>query len=310
MSYDCQKLTEAITSLQGGKLIFDAYYKDGLGNPAKSANLKEVICFDINRVKENLCVSETEAREIFGEDYLGPDEIGQAFLGRVEITVVPRIPFSRGELKRASELGQMLILRVDTATDGSALTMKKIYEMMNNRTKGGGKILYNTGWYEDMSFYTNESPKAAWALVSKYEISDTGDKNYLEQTDEIVEYLKGVFPDNKLPDRYQKAIDEYLSERSEIALLLDSERSIATDRLESLELTQLTRQTPVEAMYDLFLYFQQTGARLLDIRTTSRSDSGGTFIAVGNFDGSGMLVPRQSVDDTIMGYGAALSRTI
>ena len=62
-----------------------------------------------------------EARELLGEDLIGPEEIEKTWGVRPE--EIPDIPFSREELERAKEMGQMLLLRVDRTEDGKPMSM-------------------------------------------------------------------------------------------------------------------------------------------------------------------------------------------
>jgi hypothetical protein len=317
MPFDCQKLTEAVKTLQQMKRDFDTKYRDGINiNTRNSLDKKEAIVVEIIETIEGIYVSEKEAKKIFGDDYFGPDEIRDAFLDGVDIGSVPKIPFSNAELKIAKELSQMLILRVDIASEGSALNMEKIYEIMGNEMKGGSRVWSNRSWFVGESFYKDETPKAGWALVSKTEMAGSNSKNYVEQNDEIVEYLERVCPEKRGLDRYQKAIDEYRAARSEIESLLDSDYIAAMKRLESLELTRLTRRRPVEVVYDLILYFQKTGVRLMcdTFAFTSRCDSDGRFVLVGDFGdlgvSQGILLPKQFEDKPGIDQYVFFARTI
>ncbi len=241
-------------------------------------------------VKEALRSSETvlspdilEAKTIMGADFVGPEEAKNAFgiEGSVE---APAIPFSKEELERAKELGQMLVLRLP-------MTMAEINEKLSGKVKDGKKLLYafdeKTGklkddcWYKDEKFLREEKMEVKWALVSKDVVPETTSKNYLDQTDRVVDYLQNqVFKDRPLPEAYRTAIDEFQKARGGIAETLSSDWRKAAEMLEGLQITELTRQTPAEALYDLAAYFQTTGERLLpNVYTwTKRRRSGGRLV--------------------------------
>ncbi len=255
-----------------------------------------------------------QAKEILGADFLGPEQIKTAFGTSVEIGEIPPIPFSRTELEQAKELGQFLILRLP-------LTMKQIRESFGGKLSTGEKMLYasdeTTGeladdcWYKDETFYTEDTATAGWALVSKETISGSTNKNYLEQTDSIVVYLKNqVFGGETLPPKYQAAIDEFDARRDEITALIDSDWAKAAETLESLQITQLTRQSPAEAIYDLIVYFQNNDERLLPntYTWTKRRASGGRLVCVGGFGAGGVRVDRSGPGGRYGDLGVSFSR--
>ncbi|MBI5077564.1 hypothetical protein HZB94_04255 [Candidatus Falkowbacteria bacterium] len=163
---------------------------------------------------KKLYITVEMARELLGrENVLGPEEVERTFGVRLE--EVPEIPFSSKELERARELGQFLVLRVDKAPDGQPLTMKKMNELLEDKFKKGnkGKILCDPSdpsWYQAEEFYISDAPELHWALVSRETIPNSTNKNYLQQTQELVRYLTDkVFKDQPIPPEYQEAIDEF-----------------------------------------------------------------------------------------------------
>lgn len=256
------------------------------------------------------------AREKLGDDFIGPDEVRAAFGGEVEISEVPPIPFSPEALEKAKELGQMLVLRVDKAADGSPLTMFKIHDILNDRLEadGRGKVLRSKDdeWKMKSDFYTKESAKVGWALVSKEVIPDSPSKNYLQQTETLVNYLQNeVFAGKPLPEEYQLAIDEFEREKAGIAAIISSDWKKAAEKLEALQINQLTRQTPVEALYDLMVKYQQTDERLLpDIYTwTNRLGSDGGLVCVGSFESDGVYVFSHEPGSAAPYRGVSFSRS-
>lgn len=251
-----------------------------------------------------------EAKEILGEDFLGPEAVKGAF--GIEFKEIPEIPFSKEDLERAKELNQQLVFYADKAPDGQFLTGEKLFELTGNKTSDSKKLFYDTNWYKNEDFFTKEKPKDGWKLVAKEVISGSADKNYLQQTETIVDYLKNdVFKNKPLPEEYQKAIDGFESKKQEIKKLLGSDWEKAAEELEKLEITKLTRETPVEAFYRLILNEKENKNRLLPDKYTwtSRRSSDGRLVSVGDFASSGVLVNGHRPDDSRGFLGVSFSRS-
>ncbi|NCU41810.1 MAG: hypothetical protein EOM19_03755 [Candidatus Moranbacteria bacterium] len=262
------------------------------------------------------------AKEIMREDFFAAEQIEKAFGIKVKPEQIPEIPFKREDLERAKELGQFLILRVDKANDGKPLTMAKMNELLKGKVKDGTKALYSDdgsgkigddSWYKGEDFALKETPKLSWSLTSKEVISNSPNKNYLDQTAEIVNYLKNdVFKGKEVPTEFQNAIAEFEKAKGEIAKLMNDDWKKAAEKLEGLAITKLTRQTPAEALYDIFIYFQNKGERLLEnmYTWTSRRASGGRLVNVGRFDAVGACVFSLTPDDSVGLLGVAFSRSL
>ncbi|MEK9151581.1 MAG: AAA family ATPase [Patescibacteria group bacterium] len=257
-----------------------------------------------------------DAKEILGgKDVLGIEEIEKAFGIRVRTEDIPRIPFSKKELENAKESGQFLILRVDKAADGTALTMKKMYKTLTEEFEksGDGKLLYDTDWYGKEAFFTKNKPGLAWALVSKEIVPDSENKNYLEQTERLIDYIKNsVFKGTALPKEYQDALREFSEKKPEIAKLMDSGSEEAANMLAELSITKLTRQSPTEVIYDMVAYFKSNHERLLQDKYTWTAirSSGGEFVYVGSFGVGGAGVGRDDPRSQFGGLGVSFSRSV
>lgn len=256
-----------------------------------------------------------KAKEIMGESFFGPEEVRAAFLDQVEISEVPSIPFSSEALEKAKELGQMMILRIEKAKDGSALSMKKMQELLDGKMKDDTKPLRGD-WYTEEEFYTTDAPSISWALVSKEVVLDSPSKNYLQQTQVLVDYLRNeVFKDVEIPAEYEEAINEFEGEKDGIAAIVssstESEWKEAAQRLEALKINQLTRRSPAETLYDLMVCYQQTGEKQLpDIYSwTKRRSSDGSLVYVGGFGSDGVNVSRDGPGLAYSNLGVSFSRS-
>jgi hypothetical protein len=261
------------------------------------------------------------AKEVLGEEFFGFQEVKKAFGIEIKPEDIPEIPFSKEELERAKELGQFLVLRIDKASDGKPLTLQKINEILKGKVSDGTKLLYQddgTGkiksdaWYKNEDFAKDETPKLSWALVSKDVIPDSTHKNYLEQTEELVNYIKNsVFKGTEISEEYKEAIEEFEGEKKEIEGLMDSDWKKAAEKLSGLKINRMTRQNPAEVLYDIAIYFQNKGERILEYRytCTSRRSSIGELVFVGRFGSDGVGVSGWR-PGSLRGYlGVAFSRS-
>jgi MoxR-like ATPase len=244
----------------------------------------------------------TAERIIGKENFLGLEAIKATFDFTPNTKDIPKIPFDEKTLKRAKELNQYLVLRINTTSDKKPLTMKKMNELKGGKTKDEGKILYSTdadgklkdnAWYKNEDLYTKETPAMGWALVSKEVIPNSTNKNYLDQTEEIVNYIKNeVFKDQKVDKTYQEAIDEFDKKKDSIKELMTSDWKEASEQLASLKITQLTRQNTADVIYDILLMKEKNNKYILPgmyTWTKSRS-SGGRLVDVGDADSGGSNV--------------------
>ncbi|MCX6782124.1 MAG: hypothetical protein NTW66_03345 [Candidatus Magasanikbacteria bacterium] len=181
-----------------------------------------------------------------------------------------------------------------------------------------GKALHSTGSYKSEDFFTKEVPEPRWALVSKEVIPGTLDKNYFEQTKIIVNYLsEEVFKGQIMPATYLSAINEFADQKDDIQGLINSyEWHVAAEKLANLQINQLTRQTPAEALYDILIHFQTTGKYLLEKMytwTTRRSPDGdllGDLVGVGVTGSEGADVFRYGSGSEGDYLGVSFSRRV
>ena len=251
-----------------------------------------------------------KAQEIMKTDFLGPEAVEKTLGFKPE--VIPTIQFSEYDLEKAKELAQMLVLRVDQTSDGQPLTMKKMIGMLKGKIKkeGKGAIILDPEWDDKEEFFNKDTPTLSWALVSKELIPDSTNKNYLQQTEQIVQYLTDqVFKDIEIPAEYQEAIDEFEAQKAEITA---SSWEEAARILSNSKINQLTRQSTVDALYDWLMYLQINQARLMEsqfVCTYSRS-SVGKIVGVGYFGSFGADVNGLVPDFTDNDLGVAFSRSL
>ena len=266
--------------------------------------------------RKEIGVSIEQAREILGQDVLGPEAVETTFGFMPED--IPPIPFSIEDLEKAKELDQFLELRVDKTFNGNPLDMNKMHELLQPdfTANNQGKILNSYGkadsWYKNEDFLKDVS-RASWVLVSKDVIPNSLNQNFLQQTDVIANYLKtDIFKDQELPEVYKEAIKEFEAKKAGIQVILTSNWQEAAKQLSELKINQLTRQLPVETMYDFLMYFKNNKKRLLESKYTWTycRASGGGLVRVGNFDSGGVDVSSYTPGYSVDFLGVSFSRSL
>lgn len=285
---------EQLAKLKDLQIKLDQAIQEAIktGNLTEAKRLENILKTDIEELESKFYIegiSLKEAKEILEQDFLGKEEIERAFDIKIEDKDIPEIPFTKEDIEKAKELGQFLILRTDKIDKKTPLTIENLNKHLKGKTKEGGKILYSDS-YKSEDLYKTEIPKLSWALTSKELIPDSTSKNYLQQTELIVKYLKEkVFKDTDISESYQQAITEFEAQKDEIEKLMTTDWKKAAEKLEKLQINQLTRQTPVETIYDLIAYLHTNNQRLLENKYTwtKRRFSDGRLVDVGAFDSRG-----------------------
>jgi len=261
-----------------------------------------------------------KAEKILGQDFLGPEAVFSAFNFRPDTKDIPAIPFSQAELEHAKTLKQFLVLRLNKTKDGQPLTMKKMNELKAGRTKDKSKILYSTddkgeiksdAWFKAEAFFTTETPTLGWALVSKEFVPGSTSQNYLDQTQVLADYLQTEIFAGRKPDKvYQDALDEFNKAKGGLKALLESDWQAAGEKLEKLQINELLRQSPSEALYDTLLMKEKNKENLLPEYTwTKRRSAVGRFVDLGGAGADGAYVGSIRPGLSSGALGVLLSRS-
>ena len=253
------------------------------------------------------------------ENVFGPKEVEKTF--GVRLAEVPGIPFSVEELERAEKLGQMLVLRVDKTPDGTPLSMEAMNAILMEKwqKEGKGSLLYTNdnlqNWKNRIGEvpFAEDAPRFGWALVSKELLPDSTGKNYIEQTEVIVKTLQDeAFKDMELPKEYTEAIAEFESQKEALIGLMSENWQEAAKQLAELKITQLTRQTAQETIYDLALQYDTNNEHLFPSTYvwSSTISSGGALVRLGLFGAGGVRGRGWGPGDRAGAIGASLSRRL
>ena len=255
------------------------------------------------------------AVELLGkENVFGPKEVEKTF--GVLVKEVPGIPFSVEELERAEKIGQMLVLRVDKTKDGKPMSLEAMSNIVVKKWKKDEAMLRtHEGWksFVGEEAFTKNAPRSGWALVSKEVLADSLSKNYIDQTEVLIKILKEkAFKDMELPEAYQEAIDEFQSQKDELVRIMTENWQEATKKLSALKITQLTRQSLEEVIYDLAMYYDGNKKRLLADKYAWTSSLGpsGDLVSVGDFRAGGVDGGRWRPGTCDGDVGVSLSRRL
>lgn len=287
----------SLVTLGGEKFRFAGFSPDG--KPiVRLANedLYRVVDLEQLKLEGEFNFIMQEAEDLFGADFIGPDQIEKAF--GIKIADAPDILFTMEELKEANDRDEVLIIFTDKAPDGQPLTIEKMLTFLQPRfdSERKGGTLRNIDWCKDTEdFYKKDITALRWRLVSKGGIPDSANKNYLQQTEGLANYVKDtVFKGQPIPSEFQEALREFERQKSEIDTLLGNNRTWnqAGEKLEKLKLNEITRLSPIEDAYFSLAYFQNTGERLLQdaVNWTNKRTSLGYVVALGSFDSRGVRV--------------------
>lgn len=229
----------------------------------------------------------SSARNIMGKNFFGAKEIEEAFGLKVD---EPSVPYSNDDLKAAVKLGEMLVLR-----SGSEMTMQRVNELVTPTLarKSLGKAIWDTDWYKNEDFFTKETPRTGWKLVSKGILPETKNQDYFSQIKMLRDKFDHIVPSD--------AVLKSLQDKSWVE---------AAKELAQHPFNRLHRRTAVEAFYDTMLVLGSSGERLLEntYDWTCSLASVGNLVSFGYAGAGGALVCWWRPDDAGGDVGVCSSR--
>ncbi len=305
----CDNANEQLARIHKLKQQFDVAYADiHQSDEHKQLVLKIKLQLEtaIKTLRNQLGARIEDAREVMTDaNFFGPDDVENAFGVHLKPHEIPPIPFSLEELERACELGQFLVLRINHAPDNEPLTMKKMDSLLGESFKKEGNRVFCDTFHQNDEFFTTDTPREAWALTSRELIPNSTCQDYLEQTETLINYLKEyVFAGETLPTEYATAVTEFEKyyERyfkrigyAQIRQLLNRDDGGTFTQLSELRINQLTRQQPVEVLYDMLICFKKNKhVRFLNNThtMTNRRFSAGNIVSIGRFSEFGVSCTR------------------
>ena len=137
-----------------------------------------------------------EAKEILGEkEVCGPKDVERHFLGGksleqvfspAELESIQKIPYSREDLEKAKQLGEILVLRVPKMEVNGKIVPVTIEHLKEKFPD----YFYSQGWYNQEDFFLRQTPQLEWKLIKKEVLRESLDKDYQAQEQVLQEYIK------------------------------------------------------------------------------------------------------------------------
>jgi len=125
------------------------------------------------------------AKEILGNNFLGPDEVFKVFGVKVKID---EFPFTKNDLNEFKKLDLVLLLQIDKDPKGKPLTMDNIMFMMDNHFSNHIQIEHMEGPEADrkqlniihspFDYENKEVPKLGWRVISKNVLEKSLNEDY------------------------------------------------------------------------------------------------------------------------------------
>ncbi len=246
------------------------------------------------------------AQVILGEENVfGPREVKKIIFGdgiSGGLDGFPLIPFDREELKRAKELGQYLIFRFDKDEDGQILSIDRIIKRFKTHGFDLLRVMLERTSFKKEKFYLEDASTFGWALCGKEFIEGSRNRGYSVETDCLYDYaVSKVFQGLKCSDEYGSAIGDCFQS------LMNSS---SDEELFHLKFNQLFRRSPVEAFYDLLIYYYRNPDPLpygQGFRTNALDFEGKNVYLSFNNDGEIQLDSRP-LDSSLFNLGVIFSR--
>lgn len=264
-----------------------------------------------------------ELRELFKQDYLGPEAVEQTWGVDIPPHLLPPQSFTDLERQAAQKYGLQLRLRVDQAPDGSPLTIQKMAELRDPiLAEAGRRYLVNTSLHKTSDFYLTETPCLGWALTTKGLLSGSTNKDLVKQLDLAIQTLRNILPpDTHFPRQLEEAIqawDAYLATRfgtltpAEIRqLLLGADWKTYADELAAQPIVHHLLPSAPDLLFDHETSRAVTTTTLLPSAYASTRSrlADGTFVSLGGVRSSGCNVLGWRPGNSHGSLGLVLSRS-
>lgn len=116
-------------------------------------------------------VSVVEAKQIMGENFIGPEELKKQSILDLSFDDIPDILFSIDELKN-KRTDYLLILGINRFNDGKPVTIRNLIEIFGKNPDEFEPCFYNQDWYDKEDFIDVEM-NTGWFFIRKKVLEDS-----------------------------------------------------------------------------------------------------------------------------------------
>jgi len=184
------------------------------------------------------------------------------------------------------------------------------YLLSKNQFYDQGKIKSGT-WFSRETKVRKQTPELGWQFVSPNILPNSTGKNYIAQTEMLIENARSNFFDGNLPQEYLEAEKEFKIEKSKIEEFIENNNYVkASKTLSALKISQLLRE-PVQNVIFRYLVSFKKGKQLFTVggySWASSLSSGGNLLSFGNANATGAGVSRIWPGSSFDNLGAVSSR--
>jgi hypothetical protein len=221
----------------------------------------------------------------------------------------------------------MLVLNLDKTPEGIPLTIEEMvqraiqnigsnvigpetYLLYKEQFDSHGK-LKSDAWFASETEIKKQTPKLGWQFVSPNILPNSTNKNYLDQTELLIQNAKEKFFHNNFPPEYQQAEEEFQQEKDKIAELIKNSKYIEASKiLTNLNISKLLRE-PTQNTIFRYLMSYKKGKQLFTDGKYSWSNSvssDGRLLSFGFADAAGAYVVWFNPDYSLAHLGVVSSR--
>ncbi len=274
-----------------------------------------------------------DAEHMMQGKFIGAEKIEKAF-GFVPESIPP-VPFTPETIELHEKLGHYLVYETKTTPEGNPLTIEemakiagsnvietnpdsspKAYRLHKEQFGHNGESL-SSAWFSDRAKYQaifSETPDGGWKFVSPEIIDGSTNRNYVDQTDFLINYWKEhIFEndDSKIPQEYADAFKKWDDNKASIQDLMKQSKWIeACDVLSKHPVSKLIRESFASTVYRLIVIEKTENKKILsDKYSWSKTPSSdGDLLAFGYFASVGAFLRVIRPDSDWAYIGSVFSR--
>lgn len=226
------------------------------------------------------CEPSRETIELFGDRYLGPQQVREVLGIELSSDQIPPLTYTDAQLEQAAREGYQLVLFVGVGSQGEPLSAQRLQQLTEEQFHRNNRFQQlldrrDLQGYNNESFFT-EKPvvnETRWQLVASGVLPGSNDKTYAEQTRVLRDDLasRGELTVQQLA----QCSDDVLTNLGELAVNArwgTPEWAVAAQRLAALDVNQLHRLSFGQEVYRTVLSYLGRGSAHFSNQTNWTND--------------------------------------